>query len=166
MATLVLNLLELFSAEMIKEYIIDGNNLIGKIKKLHELQNKERISSREKLAFMLERYFAKKHVKVKLHFDGYYAEPIKVTKISIEYSDNKTADENIKRDITLARNPKLVAVISSDHSVMGYAKASSCTVIKSEVFAKSLKEKDNRKLEEKLISQIGKDEIKRIFGVD
>ena len=151
---------------MIKEYIIDGNNLIGKIKSLQKIQNKDRKSSREKLAFMLERYFVDKPVKVKLHFDGYYAEPIKVTKISIEYSDNKTADENIKRDITLAKNTKLVAVVSSDHSVMGYAKASSCTVIKSEDFAKRLKGKDDRKLEEKLISQIGKDEIKKIFGVD
>jgi len=151
---------------MIKEYIIDGNNLIGKIKHLHDLQGKDKFSSREQLALILERYFYNKPVKVKLHFDGHYSTPIKVSKIKIEYSDNKPADENIKRDITIAHNPKLVAVVSSDHSVMEFAKLSSCTVMNSERFAKRLKAKEDKDLEEKLIDQISNDEIKKMFGVD
>ncbi|MFC2136389.1 NYN domain-containing protein [Bacteroidota bacterium] len=151
---------------MIKEYIIDGNNLIGKIKELHRLQNKDKFSSREKLAFMLERYFINRHVKVKLHFDGHYSGAIKVSKIKIEYSENKTADENIKRDIAGANNPKLIAVVSSDHSVMQYAQKSSCTVMKSESFANRLKAKEGNDLEEKLMKEISNDEIKKMFGVE
>lgn len=151
---------------MIKEYIIDGNNLIGKIKELHQLQTKDKVSSREKLAWMLERYFINRPVKVKLHFDGHYKEPIRVSKIRIEYSGNKTADENIKRDITIANNPKLVAVVSSDHNVMEFAKVNSCTVMKSENFARKLNAKADNNLEEKLIGQISKEEIKKMFGVD
>lgn len=151
---------------MIKEYIIDGNNLIGKIKELHELQNKDKLSSREKLALMLERYFINKPVKVKLHLDGHFSEPINVSKIKIEYSENKPADENIKRDITLSKNPKLVAVVSSDHSVMQFAQKSSCMVMKSESFAKRLKAREGNNLEEKLIKTISNDEIKKMFGVE
>lgn len=51
-----------------RHYIIDGNNLIGKIASLQKLQKKNKQSSREKLAFILESYFlGKPNNKVSLH---------------------------------------------------------------------------------------------------
>ncbi len=38
-------------------YIIDGNNLIGKIASLMNLQKKDKQASREKLIYILDRYF-------------------------------------------------------------------------------------------------------------
>ncbi len=38
-------------------YIIDGNNLIGKIKRFSSLQKKDKQTAREKLAFYVDRYF-------------------------------------------------------------------------------------------------------------
>ena len=61
-----------------KTYIIDGNNLIGKVKQLNSLQKKDRQTAREKIAFMLDRYFRKKKVKVSLHFDGFQNTPVKI----------------------------------------------------------------------------------------
>jgi predicted RNA-binding protein with PIN domain len=54
-----------------KQYIIDGNNLIGKIPSLNILQKKDKQGSREKLAFMVDNYFSQKNAKVFLHFDGH-----------------------------------------------------------------------------------------------
>ena len=52
-----------------RHYVIDGNNLIGKIGSLHKLQNKDKQGSREKLAFILERYFSgKNNIKVNTSF--------------------------------------------------------------------------------------------------
>ena len=52
-------------------YIIDGNNLIGKIPSLMNLQKKDKQASREKLVYMLDRYFIQKKVNVTLHLDGH-----------------------------------------------------------------------------------------------
>jgi hypothetical protein len=41
-------------------FIIDGNNLIGKIKSLMDLQKKDKQASREKLVLILDRYFLAK----------------------------------------------------------------------------------------------------------
>ncbi|MHB9041277.1 MAG: NYN domain-containing protein, partial [Melioribacteraceae bacterium] len=52
-------------------YIIDGNNLIGRIKSLQQLQKKDKQASREKLIYFLNRYFTGKKVKLSLHLDGH-----------------------------------------------------------------------------------------------
>ena len=52
-------------------YIIDGNNLIGKIKHFSNIQKKDKQAAREKLALFLDRYFISKKAKVTLHFDGF-----------------------------------------------------------------------------------------------
>ena len=67
-----------------RHYIIDGNNLIGKIASLQKLQKKNKQSSREKLAFILESYFlGKLNNKVSLHLDGFAGQPVKVQNIKI-----------------------------------------------------------------------------------
>ncbi len=151
---------------MIKKYIIDGNNLIGKISELWVLQQKDRQLSRIKLVKYLDQYFANKNVKVSLHLDGYAADPIPSSKVKINYSDNKTADSKIKKEIDNSKNPKVLLVVSSDHSVQNYAKVNSCTVLSSEDFNKMLKDKKSKKSEDDIAKSISNDEIKKIFGVD
>jgi uncharacterized protein len=148
---------------MIKHYIIDGNNLIGKIKSIWELQQKDKQASREKLAFVLDRYFAKKKLKVSLHYDGFAADAIRTSKVKLFYSDNKTADSKIKIEIDQSKNSKLIAVVSSDNSVQQYSKLNSCKVISSEMFGKEIYKKEDADREEELIKQIDNDELLRLF---
>jgi len=147
-------------------YIIDGNNLIGKIKSLWKLQKVDGQQSREKLAFMLDRFFDGKKVKVSLHFDGFPKEAIKTGNIKIIYSNKRVADSLIKEEIDNAKNPKLITVVSSDFSIYEYAKVSSCRRIKSEDFAKQLTEKKNEITEDDIIKNIDNDEMKKLFGID
>ncbi|MBU0560563.1 MAG: NYN domain-containing protein [Bacteroidetes bacterium] len=150
---------------MSQHYIIDGNNLIGKIKDLWQLQSSDGQKSREKLVFLLDRYFNNIKATVSLHFDGFEKEFVGTTKIKVHYSGKKTADENIKREIDLRKNPKIVTIISSDRSVFDYAKKSSCTVIKAEDFQKKLKSSSSAESEQKIIESISNEEIKKLFGV-
>jgi predicted RNA-binding protein with PIN domain len=149
---------------MIKNYIIDGNNLIGKIKSLWSLQQKDKQSSRLKLVKLLDQYFNAKNVKVSLHLDGFENDPIPSAKIKLHYSSKNSADYEIKNEIDNSKNPKVIAVVSSDHSIQNYAKVNSCTIIKSEDFAKELTKK-NKNNEEHLIKSIDENEIKRMFGL-
>ena len=149
-----------------KYYIIDGNNLIGKISSLWKLQKVDGQQSREKLAFMLDRYFAGSKVKVSLHFDGYPKDAIRTSNLKIIYSGKRIADSLIKEEIDNAKNPKLITVVSSDFSVYEYAKVSSCGRIKSEDFAKQLTEKKKDKTEDDIIKSIDNDEMKKLFGIE
>ncbi|MFA8343930.1 MAG: NYN domain-containing protein [Rhodothermaceae bacterium] len=148
-----------------KQYIIDGNNLIGKIKELRSLQKKDPQASREKLAFMLDRYFSCKVQKATLHLDGFPAEAIRTTYVKIEYSENKTADENIKFEIEISNNPKLLYVVTSDHNLMEFARVCSSVVIKSENFVKEINSNSRGDVEENLTKDISDDEMRQLFGV-
>ena len=150
---------------MIKEYFIDGNNLIGKIPELWELQKTLRQASREKLAFQIDNYFFELPQDVTIFFDGFVNEPIPTNKARIIYCNGRTADEEIKSAIMQAKNPRTICVVSSDHSVMQFAKVSSCKVIKSENFSGMMKRKKNKSSEELRIKDISNDEIKKLFGV-
>ena len=151
---------------MIKKYIIDGNNLIGKIPELWNLQKKDKQASRIRLVGLLNGFFGQKNVKVSLHFDGFAGNAIPSGKIKIKYSNNQTADDKIKEEIDLSRNPKVIAVVSSDNSVYDYARVNSCERIKSEKFAKQLNQKNKNISEEEITKTISQDEIKKIFGVE
>ncbi|MBU1100890.1 MAG: NYN domain-containing protein [Bacteroidetes bacterium] len=150
---------------MIKQYLIDGNNLIGKMPELWELQKKDKQSSREKLAYKVDNYFISKSPNAKIFFDGYGAESIPTSKIRLQYCDKRTADDDIKTEIMRSNNPKLLAVISSDYSVMQFAQKSSCKVIKSEDFARQLAGSKKSKTESDAIKSIKNDDIKKLFGV-
>lgn len=147
-----------------KHYIIDGNNLIGKIKPLRALQNKNGQASREKLAGMVDRYFYGKKVRVTLNFDGFRDLAINTSKLKIYYSEKRTADELIKNQIEMENNPRLITLISSDHNLVEFAKVCRCEVISSEDFARDLTEKNVDEEEERKKS-IGDEEIKRLFGL-
>ena len=151
---------------MKRHYIIDGNNLIGKIPTLWKMQQKEKHSSREGLVFQLERYFYYKKIKVSLHFDGHESSHIRAMGIKIIYSNNTIADNKIKDEISFSNNPKLITVISSDMNVLDFARVNSCSIIKSEVFAREIYKKDDIEDEESLTKGIDNNEMKRLFGIE
>lgn len=138
-------------------YLIDGNNLLGKIKKYN-------ITTREKIAYTLDRFFAYKKIDVTLFFDGFAKEPIKTNKINIIYSDNQTADEVIKIKIEQALNPKLITVITSDFNLSQFANKCCCKTLTSESFASELfKTKSDDELDK--IKNINNEELKKLFGL-
>jgi predicted RNA-binding protein with PIN domain len=148
------------------KYLIDGNNVIGKIPFLTNLQKKDKQASREKLAHFIDRYFASKKVDVFLHFDGFANQKIKTNKTKIVYSDNRTADEEIKKQIENEKNKRCLVVISSDMNVRDFAKVCGCEVILSEIFRKEIMKIQNMDDEEsriKAIDDIGS--FKKMFGV-
>ena len=150
-----------------QQFIIDGNNLIGKIPALHKLQKKDKQQSRIKLAFLIDNYFHNKKAKVTLHFDGFAKDAVRISHAKIVYSDKITADEKIKEQIELSKNPKKITVVTSDFNLKEFARVCSCKVISSEEFSKQLysKKTDN---EQKIIDELknNMDEFKKLFGVD
>ncbi len=144
-------------------YIIDGNNLIGKIKSLMNLQSKDKQASREKLVFILDRYFAGKKNSITLHFDGYPKEKINSSEMKIIYSDSITADEKIKRQIDKSSQRKNINVITSDSNLANYARICSCKVISSEDFVKMINTMNREDDEESRIKQLNNDEFIKLF---
>jgi len=146
------------------KYIIDGNNIIGKIQHLSSLQKKDKQASREKLAFMVEDYFYDKKIKVSLHFDGYGNLPIKTSKIKIYYSESKIADVKIKNEIELAKNRKNLVVVTSDNNIREFAKVCGCQVKSSKEFVDQITNKDNDDEEKRRIDSMNDTEFfKKLF---
>ena len=147
-------------------YIIDGNNLIGKISYLINLQKKDKQASREKIIYMLDRYFSNKKSNVSLHLDGHPNIMINSSKMKIVYSENQTADEKIKKQISQSKSPRNINVVTSDSNLAQFAKVCSCKVISSEEFAAEIN-KSTPNLDEKSIidSMNNPDEFKKLFGV-
>ncbi|HEY6436294.1 MAG TPA: NYN domain-containing protein [Ignavibacteriaceae bacterium] len=149
-----------------KHYIIDGNNLIGKIKTLNQLHRKNKKQSAEKLAFMMGRFFSDRKATVSLHFDGVQADVIRITGIKIIYSGNVTADEKIKNEIGKNKNPKNIILVTSDSNLAEFGRVCSCQVIKSEAFSNQLSasgtDEENLRIEE----LNNTDEFKKLFGVN
>ncbi len=148
-----------------KHYIIDGNNLIGKIKRLQRLQQKDKQGSRDKLAFIIDSYFTQHKAKVTLHFDGHPGLPIKISKAKIVYSEDKIADDKIRDQIEAAKNRKNLVVVTSDGALKQFASVCGCDVILSEDFGRELTKKNNDD-EKKRIDEMNKnlDEFKKLFG--
>lgn len=148
-----------------KEVIIDGNNLIGKNKALSIIQKKDKTAAREKLAFLLDRYYSNKALKAYLHFDGYKNISIRTENIRIIYSNEKTADERIKAQIEEAKNRKDITVVTSDRNLQQFAKVCSCGFISSENFSKMVQGRNQQDEEQNRIDEINNiDEFKKIFN--
>lgn len=149
-----------------KNYLIDGNNLIGKIKKLFNLQKKDGQAARSTLVLMLERNFEKNKQRVNLFFDGFENEAIPFWPGRIIYSDKKTADEEIKLMIESSNSRRSLIVVSSDTEIINFAKSCGCEVISSEEFAKKLSSNKNVDEEKTKIQEIDNvEEFKKLFGV-
>lgn len=151
---------------MIKKYIIDGNNLIGKIPEIYNIQKSDKQLSRVKLVRIIDPFFNNKKIEVSLHFDGYANTSIPSSNIKIYYSNNVAADLKIREEIDNTHSTRTTVIVSSDHEVQNYAKVNSCKVVSSEKFAKQLNQKNNKINEEDIQKSISNDEIKKIFGLD
>lgn len=150
-----------------KTFLIDGNNLIGKIKNLFALQQKDKQSSREQLIFLLEKYFINQKNKGIVYFDGFQSTAIASNYLKIKYSQSQTADDIIREDISHAKNRKNLIVVTSDSALGNFARACSCEMIKSEVyFTQYLQSKTNEN-ETTIIDKLNNrtDEFKKLFGV-
>ncbi len=150
-----------------KNYLIDGNNLIGKIKKLFDMQKKDGQAARGTLAIMLERSFKKNKQRINLFFDGFENEAIPFSLGKIIYSNKKTADEEIKLMIENSNSRRNLVVVSSDIEIIKFAKSCGCNVTSSEEFAKKLSHKDAIDEEKSKIDEINNvEQFKRLFGVE
>jgi len=148
-------------------YIIDGNNLIGKISSLMNLQKKDKQASREKLVYILDRYFVQKKASVLLHLDGYQAGRVNSSTMKIIYSENLTADEIIKKQISQSKSTRNIIVITSDSNLAQFAKVCSTTVISSEEFVAEIKKSTQTADEQYRIDSMNNiEEFKKLFGVD
>jgi predicted RNA-binding protein with PIN domain len=146
-------------------YIIDGNNLIGKISSLMNLQKKDKQASREKLVFMLDRYFSKKKFKIALHFDGHPNTAINSSRMKIVYSENLTADDRIKKQISQSKSPRNLSVVTSDSNLAQFARVCSCNVISSEKFVAEINKSGLNSDEQSIIDSMNNiDEFKKLFG--
>jgi len=151
-----------------KHYIIDGNNLIGKVKRLSDLQNKDKQSAREQLVFLLQKIFAGKKIKISLHFDGYENTKLNLGKGKIIYSESKSADDKIKEQVSNSKNRREIVVVSSDNGIRNFAKVCGCSLMMSEEFYSEFMQKSQADEEESIINQMKKDvdEFKKLFDVD
>ncbi|HEX9253478.1 MAG TPA: NYN domain-containing protein [Ignavibacteriaceae bacterium] len=148
-------------------YIIDGNNLIGKISSLINLQKKDKQASREKLVYILDRYFIQKKANVTLHLDGHPGNKINSSKMKIIYSENLTADEKIKKQVSQSKSPRNIVVITSDSNLAQFAKVCAATVISSDEFSAEIKKSSDQVDEQSKIDSINNiEEFKKLFGVD
>jgi predicted RNA-binding protein with PIN domain len=148
-----------------KQYVIDGNNLIGKIRSLSKLQKKDKQGVREQVVFLVQQYFYGKKVNVTLHLDGHSALPINFYNGKIIYSGSKTADEKIKEQIEHTKNRKNTVVITSDNNLKEFARVCGCEVLSSEKFGELLTQKKIFSEEKpSMDSKNDIEEYKRLFG--
>jgi hypothetical protein len=148
-----------------KHYIIDGNNLIGKIVALAKLQKKDKQRVREQVAFLVQQYFQSKKVNVSLHLDGFPSQSINLYNGKIIYSHNKTADEKIKEQIEETKNRKNIVVVSSDNNVREFAKVCGCEILSSDKFGEMITQKKITGEEKPgMDSQNDIEEFKRLFS--
>ena len=131
------------------------------------LQKKDKQASREKLVYILDRYFISKKANVTLHLDGHPGERVNSTKMKLVYSENLTADEKIKKQISLSKSPRNIIVVTSDLNLAQFAKVCSATVVSSDEFAAGITKSHIGLDEESIIKSIDNvEEFKKLFGVD
>ncbi|MCX6171059.1 MAG: NYN domain-containing protein [Ignavibacteriales bacterium] len=146
-------------------YIIDGNNLIGRIKSLQQIQKKDKQASREQLIYFLNRHFAGKKVKLSLHLDGHPNLPLSISKGKITYSFNQPSDNFIRKEIEISSNPRLITLVTSDHSLMNFGKVCGCKVISADDFYRETEKSSVKNDEAEKINQLEKnnDEFLKLF---
>jgi predicted RNA-binding protein with PIN domain len=150
-----------------KHYIIDGNNVIHKVKALSNLVKKDKQAPREKLIFMIEDYFQGRKAKITIHYDGFERLPIRASIVKIIYSDKKTADEKIKYQIEAEENRRNLTVVTSDAGITAFARKCGCEVISSDDFIKQILSKGKVDEEASRIKSIDNSEyFKKIFNTD
>lgn len=151
-----------------EKYLIDGNNLIGKSKKLSQIQIKDKQAARTTLIPLIDRFLKTKKISATVFFDGFSNEAIPFGKGKIVYSEKATADDKIKSVIenNNINARKRMVVVSSDNGIINFAKVCGCKVLSSEEFLKELnkqKSVDEEKLKIEEMNNV--EEFKKLFGV-
>jgi predicted RNA-binding protein with PIN domain len=145
-------------------YIIDGNNVIGKIPELFKLQRSDKQRAREQLVYLLQRYFNNKKINLTLHFDGFQNAPLGLSKGKIIYSENKPADYFIRENIERIKNRKNIILVTSDNELRNFGRACGCTIISSKDFGTTLTKGNSVDEEKSRTEEINDvEEWKRIF---
>lgn len=148
-----------------RHYIIDGNNLIGKLKQFGQIKAGPKNSDRERLAYIIDRFFKGKKVKVSLHFDGHPGDAIKSETSRIIYSYNEPADTGIRNEITASKSRSRIYLVTSDFNLAQFGEVNSCHLITSEEFSKQIKQLDSKDEETEKIKQLSRsnERFKELF---
>jgi predicted RNA-binding protein with PIN domain len=132
-------------------YLIDGNNLLGRIAP-HEL--KER-SGRDGLVTRLLAFQKVTHTRIHLVFDGNPERERTEVAVNPKFTiffpgEGQSADDVIKDAISRQMDRRRFFVVSSDRAIREFAKESGLTPVTSETFARELKEalKERKKQKE------------------
>jgi predicted RNA-binding protein with PIN domain len=150
-------------------YLIDGHNLIPKIKNLslHDIDDEE------KLIALLNRFSTKARAQVEVYFDKApidSARSIKIGAIKVHFiRTGSSADaamiERIKKMGTSAQG---ITVVSSDHAIQNAALRMKLKVVSSDEFARLIEQKLTRSggmgEKETTLSDDEIDEWLRLFG--
>ena len=146
-------------------YIIDGNNVIGKIPELFRIQKNDKQRPREQLVYLLQRYFRNKKINLTLHFDGFANTQLSLSKGKIVYSENRQADSLIKENIERIVNRKNIILVTSDNELKNFGKACGCSIISSKDFGVMLTQSSSPDEEKSRTEEINDiEEWKRIFS--
>ena len=121
-----------------KTIIIDANNVIHKDAQLKALFNKDKEAAQLALVEKVKAGLNKDE-KAVFVFDGFG----KSTNSSVIYSENKTADELIRKRIENFTDVKKLTIVSSDNGITGLARVCGCTVKSSENFLNEISKKQN-----------------------
>ena len=119
--------------------LIDGHNLIGKIADLR-LDDPD---DEAELLIRLQSYRAHTGKSLTVYFDpgASYQSPARRSKGGIrvrQAGSGRLADDLITRDIRRHRNPRELAVVTSDHAIQDVARQYGAQVIDSDAFAAEL----------------------------
>jgi uncharacterized protein len=121
------------------QLLIDGYNLAHKLG--IKVASQTLVMVRETLEKKLGYYLSKHKCQITIVYDGrgVLSESGHTGKIkTIFTASGETADDYIKLEIDRARSKSSLKVISSDRSIMEYAKVSRVTAVRSEDFLKEL----------------------------
>jgi predicted RNA-binding protein with PIN domain len=161
-----------------KHFLIDAHNVIYTSQLFKKQLDNSLDHARNSLLQMINSYSQKyPSYKFTVIFDGKIGyNSTYSSNISVVSSGNKEADELIRKKISKTNSTKNLAVVSSDHEVVSYAKINACEIITSASFInlinnstkkKSKATKKNNHPEKPYSSSKNEiEEFKRIFGAD
>jgi len=118
-------------------YLIDGNNLIGRTKRL----SLKRSNCRQQLIDHLIPFCNKRNKQALVFFDASWEPLRKGQRIEVKFSGpNRTADDPIRRAVEHSTAPKNDCVVSSDNEVYGYTRVCGSQALRCHEFNRLLNE--------------------------
>jgi predicted RNA-binding protein with PIN domain len=158
-------------------YIVDGYNMLHRIPELRRQAGSGLEAGRKALLVRLAAFRARSRNPVVVVFDGnpeVSGGSGAAGGIEVVFSRKPVnADTAIKQLIDRRKNEAALAVVSSDHEIMWYARACGCEVLSSEAFFSRLKTASatatDDAMEDKSDPQMSRGELddwKKLFGIE